>query len=65
MMHEYQQFPSTKCFTALADRPSDLSLNGHIRVRAEGLESARTFLIGNPVYEAGGTVEIHELLAED
>jgi hypothetical protein len=37
------------------------SLGGYIRVRAESLEAAKEFLKGNPVYEAGGTVEIHEL----
>ncbi len=37
------------------------ALTGFIRVRAESLAEARRFLIGNPVYEAGGTVEIHEL----
>ena len=44
-----------------SDRPSTPELNGFIRVRAEGLESARNFLAGNPIYEAGGTVEIREL----
>jgi hypothetical protein len=34
---------------------------GYIRIRAENLESARELLVGNPVYEAGGTVEIREL----
>ena len=47
------------------DSPSDPNLNGFIRVSAEGLESARTFLAGNPVYEAGGTVEIRELPADE
>ena len=36
-------------------------LTGYIRVRAESLEAARALLAGNPVYEAGGTVEIREL----
>jgi hypothetical protein len=36
-------------------------LTGYIRLRAASLEEARRFLIGNPVYEAGGTVEIREL----
>lgn len=36
-------------------------LSGYIRVRAENLEAAATLLDGNPVYEAGGTVEIREL----
>ena len=34
---------------------------GFITVRAESLQEAREMLIGNPVFEAGGTVEIREL----
>ena len=41
--------------------PAETHLGGYIRVRAFSLESARRFLAGNPVYEAGGTVEIREL----
>ena len=40
----------------VACHPSQLT--GFIRVRAESLDDAKQFLIGNPVYEAGGTVEI-------
>lgn len=36
-------------------------LSGYIRLRASSLEHAQSFLSGNPVYEAGGTVEIREL----
>jgi hypothetical protein len=39
-------------------------LTGFIRVCAADLDDARTCLVGNPVYEAGGTVEIR-LLPED
>jgi hypothetical protein len=42
-------------------RPSASEPTGFIRVRAESLEDARRLLAGNPVYEAGGTVEIREL----
>jgi len=38
---------------------------GYIRVRAASFDEAQTFLSGNPVYEAGGTVEIRELPRED
>ena len=38
-------------------------LTGYIRIRATSLEAARALLVGNPVYEAGGTVEIRELPA--
>jgi hypothetical protein len=36
-------------------------LGGYIRVVAGSLDEARGLLPGNPVYEAGGTVEIREL----
>ena len=41
--------------------PVTATLTGFIRVRAVDLADARRFLVGNPVYEAGGTVEIREL----
>jgi hypothetical protein len=36
-------------------------LSGFIRISADSLEAAQSALEGNPVYEAGGTVEIREL----
>ena len=36
-------------------------ISGYIRIRAENLQSARELVVGNPIYEAGGTVEIREL----
>jgi hypothetical protein len=36
-------------------------LTGYIRVTADSLEQARSLLVGNPHFEAGGTVEIREL----
>ncbi len=39
-------------------------LAGYLVVSAANLEDAATFLDGNPTYEAGGTVEIRELLAD-
>lgn len=47
-----------------ADRPATGNVTGFLRVRAADLEAARGFLTGNPVYEAGGTVEIRELLVD-
>lgn len=49
----------------LADRPAIADLSGFIRIRASSHDEARKFLAGNPVYEAGGTVEIRELLVEE
>ncbi len=36
-------------------------LAGYIRIQAESLSHAEDLLQGNPVFEAGGTVEIREL----
>ena len=36
-------------------------ISGYIRIRAVDLDAARELVVGNPVYEAGGTVEIREL----
>lgn len=35
---------------------------GYIRVQAESLERARELVVGNPVFEEGGTVELRELV---
>lgn len=40
------------------------SLVGFLRIRAADAAEAETFLIGNPVFESGGTVEIKELLRD-
>jgi hypothetical protein len=40
-------------------------LSGFIRVSARSLDEARMLLIGNPVFEAGGTVEIRALPRTD
>lgn len=36
-------------------------LSGFIRVRAPSLDAARSLVAGNPVFEAGGSVEVREL----
>ena len=41
--------------------PIAAQLTGYIRIQAESLAEARRLLEGNPVYEAGGTIEIREL----
>jgi hypothetical protein len=47
-----------------ADLAAAVDLEGFIRVRASDMDAARRFLLGNPVYEGGGTVEIRELPAD-
>jgi hypothetical protein len=42
-------------------RPITQQLSGYIRIRARDLDHAKELVRGNPVYEAGGTVEIREL----
>ncbi len=41
--------------------PISRHLTGFIRVSASDVQDAQTLLPGNPVFEAGGTVEIREL----
>lgn len=41
--------------------PIAAHLVGYLRVRAGSLDDARKLLVGNPVFEVGGTVEIREL----
>ena len=50
-----------------AGTPGALSsqITGYIRIEADDLEHAARLLAGNPVYEAGGTVEIRELPRDD
>jgi hypothetical protein len=45
--------------------PVTSHLTGYIRVRADSLDQATSLLIGNPLFEAGGTVEIRELPRTD
>jgi hypothetical protein len=51
-----------ECFNKSGPAPkiSD-HLTGYLRVQAEDLNQAKMLLDGNPVFEAGGTVEIREL----
>jgi hypothetical protein len=37
---------------------------GYLIVAADDRSGAEAFLVGNPVYEAGGTVEIRELVED-
>ena len=45
--------------------PVTAHLAGFIRVNADSLDQAKSLLVGNPVFEAGGTVEIRELPPTD
>ncbi len=50
------------CFNKQRAAPAIAAqLTGFIRVQAADLAAAQRLLDGNPVYEAGGTVEIREL----
>ena len=51
-----------QCFRKMGDVPEIARhLVGYMRVQANSLEEAASRLAGNPVFEAGGTVEIREL----
>jgi hypothetical protein len=43
------------------EAPPTAHLTGYIRLTAKDFAEAKSLLDGNPVYEAGGTVEIREL----
>jgi hypothetical protein len=45
--------------------PVTVHLTGYIRVNADSLDHAKSLLTGNPLFEAGGTVEIRELPRTD
>ena len=50
------------CFRKAGAAPDPTAhIGGFIRVTASDLDAAKRLLAGNPVYEAGGTVEIREL----
>ncbi|WP_426072686.1 hypothetical protein [Janthinobacterium sp. DSP2-3-3] len=42
-------------------RPVTPHLSGYLHVQAESIDDAKKLLLGNPVLNAGGTVEIREL----
>lgn len=46
-----------------AAAPVTSDIVGYLRLAADDLPHVRTMVAGNPVYEAGGTVEIRELPA--
>lgn len=41
--------------------PLSRSLVGYIKLEAASLAEAKAWVVGNPVYEAGGSVELREL----
>ena len=55
-----------RCYRAMgAPAPLTAGLTGFVRIVADDLAHAATLLPGNPVYAAGGTVEIRELPIDD
>ena len=50
------------CMRKSGDAPAITAhIGGYIKVEVESLDAAKALLPGNPVYEAGGVVEIREL----
>ena len=51
-----------ECVKKSGDAPEPTAhISGYVRVTADSLADARKLRPGNPVFEAGGTVEIREL----
>ena len=51
-----------ECVKKAGEAPEPTAhISGYVRVTAESLAEARKLLTGNPVFDAGGTVEIREL----
>jgi len=48
-----------------APAPITFGIVGFIRIEARDIAEAETLLAGNPVYEAGGTVEVRTLPTTD
>ncbi len=44
--------------------PISHDIVGYLRVEVEDMAAAQALLIGNPVYEAGGAIEVRELPPE-
>lgn len=43
--------------------PADDEINGFIRIQGVSLDDAKEYLVGNPTFEAGGMVEVRELIS--
>jgi len=44
--------------------PTGTGITGFVRIATADIDEAATLLVGNPAFEAGGTVEIRELAAD-
>lgn len=44
--------------------PAQSGVTGFMRFEADSIDQVRELLAGNPVFEAGGIVEIHELIED-
>ncbi len=44
-----------------APGPRHDAITGYLKITAKDLSEAKSLVLGNPVYEAGGTVEVREL----
>ena len=49
-------------YSASKEKQQDCVVTGFMRFEAENIEQVRILLGGNPVYEAGGEVELQELI---
>lgn len=49
------------CYRRTGPAGAETTIVGFVRVEADTLEAATAYLASNPVYEAGGTVEVRVL----
>ncbi len=56
--------PGIACRKGRDDAAARTPINGFLRIHCDDLATARALLDENPVYEAGGTVEVRALLKD-
>ena len=54
-------FSNSRCLSKACDN-NECVATGYMRFEADSIDEIQALLAGNPTYEAGGAVEIHELI---
>ena len=54
-------FGNSRCLSKASDN-TECVATGYMRFEADSIDEIQALLAGNPTYEAGGAVEIHELI---
>jgi hypothetical protein len=50
-----------ECVSKTGTPPPTTMISGYVRIKAADLDAAKLLVVGNPVYESGGVIEIREL----